>query len=274
MNQMDKKFIKAVRDNNVKLVKILLQDDSVNPATEDNEAIRLASIYGYTEIVKLLLQDDRVNPADNNNAAIGAAASLGRIDTVKLLLEHPKVNPAGDHNYAIRHAAEYGRTDVVKLLLQDPRVNPADENNHAIKWAVTKNYPEIVMLLLKDPRVDWRVVRDYPLIKMLLRQQTKDLKKQYITSYLAIQNNTTRTLDLDSDHKMTKSLLDPSIIKKISYDAIYDELCSNIPVNINVPPMKLIALANALKIDYNFKNIKWVELCAKVKTKIYMDIFH
>jgi len=50
--------------------------------------------------------------------------------------------------------------------------------------------------------------------------------------------------------------------KNISYRAPYEELCSLIKGEI--PPIKLIALANLLKIEYNM-NISWKELCGKVK---------
>ena len=58
------KFEKAVRENNIETVKKLLKDSEVDPADNDNYAIRCASEYGYIEIVKLLLADKRVDPAD------------------------------------------------------------------------------------------------------------------------------------------------------------------------------------------------------------------
>ena len=41
---------------------LILQDPRVDPTTNNNGAIILASVSGHTEIVKLLLQDPRVNP--------------------------------------------------------------------------------------------------------------------------------------------------------------------------------------------------------------------
>jgi len=48
------------------------------------------------------------------------------------------------------------------------------------------------------------------------------------------------------------------------YKGYYEQLCANIPKNMKVPPMKLILVADKLKIKYDRQNIDWVELCAKV----------
>jgi hypothetical protein len=42
----------------------------VDPSDDDNNAIKWAAQNGHPEVVKLLLQDDRVNPSAKNNLAI------------------------------------------------------------------------------------------------------------------------------------------------------------------------------------------------------------
>ena len=49
------------------------------------------SSNGYIEIVKILLQDNRVDPSDRNNYAIQCAMENGHIEIVKLLLKDKRV---------------------------------------------------------------------------------------------------------------------------------------------------------------------------------------
>ncbi len=51
----------ACRNNNVELIKILLENNKVNPTAENNFAIKHAYDYNYTKIIKLLLNDPRVS---------------------------------------------------------------------------------------------------------------------------------------------------------------------------------------------------------------------
>jgi len=302
---MNDEFIEAIKNNDIERVKTLLQDKGVDPSAYNNIAIIIAAMNGYTEIVKILLKDKRVDPSAWNNQAIRYAAENGRMEVVRLLLRDGRADPSTLDNYAIRYAARqghsdvvkillqdgrvdpstddnapireavlHGRTEVVKILLKDPRVDPSAENNHAIKWAIFYGRTEIVKLLLEDPRVDWRVVKDKPIVKDLLKQQDKELRDQYINSYLSLKKSVTKTLDLDPGQTTTKPLLKRKMIEQLSYRGIYEELCSSIPPNIKIPPMKLIALANALNIQYDFNNINWTELCAKVKASLNLVIFH
>lgn len=66
-------------------------DPRVNPAANDNIAIRVASTWGKTNVVKVLLEDPRVDPAAKNNDAIESARRSGRVETVRLLLTVPRV---------------------------------------------------------------------------------------------------------------------------------------------------------------------------------------
>jgi hypothetical protein len=71
--------------DNKELVKKILKS-GVNPAADDNYAIKLAAYKGRTEIVRLLLGDSRVDPSAHYNEAINLAAGRGHIEIVKLLL--------------------------------------------------------------------------------------------------------------------------------------------------------------------------------------------
>jgi ankyrin repeat protein len=51
----------------------------------------MASKNGHTEVVKLLLEDERVDPSTNKNWAIRQAYKREYINVIKLLLKHSKV---------------------------------------------------------------------------------------------------------------------------------------------------------------------------------------
>jgi hypothetical protein len=100
--QQQENFFEACERGDSGAVNRLLQDFSdLDPADEDNYAIRTASQQDHLSVVNRLLQDERVNPADDGNAAIGNASAQGRLSVVNRLLEDKRVNPAASGNCPI-----------------------------------------------------------------------------------------------------------------------------------------------------------------------------
>ena len=101
-------------------------DRGVNPAAENNHAIREAAGGGHLNVVRYLCElpaDRGVNPAASYNDAIRQAAGSGHLDVVRYLCELPPdrgVDPAVDDNNVIRHAAGRGHLDVVRYLCELP----------------------------------------------------------------------------------------------------------------------------------------------------------
>ena len=87
---MNNEFINAVETGNIDKVRLLLENPEIDPATNNNEAIRVASGRGHTEVVRMLLADPRTNPASNNNYPIRLASKNGHTEIVKLLLADPR----------------------------------------------------------------------------------------------------------------------------------------------------------------------------------------
>ncbi len=227
---MNKEFIEAAEMGDVDKVRVLLTNPKVNPAAHNNSAIRVASYNGRTEVVKLLLADPRVDPAVNNN-------------------------------YAIRIASERDHAEVVKLLLNDKKVDLATYDNYAILWASQRGHAEVVRLLLADPRVDWRLASTKIKDELIKNTETQ-LKTQLTTSYLSLE----RTSPQVRFEGKVKSAVPKEIIKQTTYLGPYEELCMTIK-NSEIPPVKLVALAKILKVDYDDK-IEWSKLCDKVKHAI------
>ena len=147
---------------NLNVIKVLLEDDRVDPSVEDDLAIRTAAEEGAAHIVELLLKNERVNPAAKNNEAFRQAVRYGHEDTVKILLEHSKkdnrIDPGANNNEAIKLSSELGYTEIVKLLIKhskdDKRIDPASNCNEALKRAHEGYNRDVTNLLLHDTRVN------------------------------------------------------------------------------------------------------------------------
>ena len=109
-------FYKAIADNNIKLTRLLLKDNLVNPNAEHDFALRYSCQYGKIDIVKLLLDDELFNPSSFKNLSLRTAAKYGHLNIVKLLLRYQGVNPDTCGNSPITLAAEYGHLEVEKYL--------------------------------------------------------------------------------------------------------------------------------------------------------------
>jgi ankyrin repeat protein len=112
-------FFNACNSNDLLLVKKLLIDPEVDPASHDSLILRQTAEKGFNNIVKLLLEDGRVDPAD-------------------------------DDSNSLHWAAENGHTDVIKLLLEDGRVDPFTMDSYALRWAALSGHIEVVVMLLKN----------------------------------------------------------------------------------------------------------------------------
>ena len=103
----------AARGGNLAEVDRLLSDARVDPAADNNGAIRLAASCIHSEdslaMVNRLLDDHRVNPAADDNNAIRMAAQSGRLDVVERLLLEPAVVACLLPEHVVRDAAVYRR---------------------------------------------------------------------------------------------------------------------------------------------------------------------
>ena len=96
---IQEKFYKAIKNNDINNVKSLLNDKRIDPSYDNNFAIQLASQNGHIDIVKLLLKDKRVDPSHDNNYIIRFAYNEGYLDIVNLLWQDQRVkNSLKNHN--------------------------------------------------------------------------------------------------------------------------------------------------------------------------------
>lgn len=178
-------FKEAIRQNDIELVKIMLQDPLIDP-TDSSEMppdapkakvpIKLAAERGWIEIVKLLLKYPQVNPTYGLLGAIGR----GHYETAVLLLADPrticdehhlifaierdyydlfekivsKFNPIPDRNRLLAYAGQFGAEKITRELLQDPLIDPNAYQGNSWIMAARNGHEKTLQLLLQDHRVD------------------------------------------------------------------------------------------------------------------------
>lgn len=142
----------SINTNNLLCLKVLLQDQRIDPSAHDHYAIRIACQYGHLEQVRELLK--YVDPSIDGHCPLRIAMLHGQVTVVNELLNDGRVDPSSRGNYAIQWASYYGHLEIVRKLLKDSRVDPSWGNSYAIQWASRNGHLEIVKELLKDSRVD------------------------------------------------------------------------------------------------------------------------
>jgi hypothetical protein len=75
-----------------------------------------ACAEGNCDTVKSLLKDCRVDPAHDNNFALRCACENGHIDIVKILLADNRLKPEGKESLSIQYARENDHDEIVRLL--------------------------------------------------------------------------------------------------------------------------------------------------------------
>ncbi len=123
---------------------------------------------------------------------------------------------------------------------------------------------EVVKLLLTDSRVDWRLAGN---TDQMVKDSENKLKSELTTSYLSLERSTPQ---IGFEGKV-KSQIPKEIIKQTVYSGPYEELCMAVK-NSEIPPVKLVALAKILKVEYDDK-IEWSKLCDKVKHAIFVSLY-
>jgi hypothetical protein len=138
----------AARNNNVKLVKIFLRENIIDPTYNSSFVLSWACQKGHSDIVQYLVgRFDFLNFAVNDNFCIQTAVERGHTEIVQQLLKAPHVDPSCNGNFCIQVACELGYLDIVRELLNDARVDPKTNSGYSLQQAQKNGHTEIVKLL-------------------------------------------------------------------------------------------------------------------------------
>ena len=186
-------FMKAIDRNDVEMVRTMLQDGSVNPASNDHDLFIRACDAGNEEIVKLLIEDERVDPGARNQLPLRIAVLHMNLELAKLLLDDPRVDPSKG---ALLSAVHNQDEDIIRLLLKDPRVYPGLT---PLKAERLDKLPAHRFLYLMDEyqyKPEYFLpALDHYLDKAVIRQKAQMLSRiQILQNHNVLPNNITNTL--------------------------------------------------------------------------------
>ena len=111
--ELQEYFIDSIDNGSFKLVKLFIQI-GVDVTQNDNIALELAVIHGYTKIVKMLI-DAGADVTVDENYLISIASDNGYTEIVKMFIDAGADVTAND-NWAIKLAFNNGHAEVVNLL--------------------------------------------------------------------------------------------------------------------------------------------------------------
>lgn len=176
--------------NDLAVLELLFKDKKVNPAHNDNEAIRTASRLNRAKAMARLLREPAVMSSCNTRVILLRAfeyveklvknpITANRVDwpndsfhmsvktpeewqqdlndhlgLIMLLLQERRVDPSFRDNYPMRWAAKNGFLEIVDLLLRHEKASPVDQGESALYLASQNGHYAVVQRLLQDPRVD------------------------------------------------------------------------------------------------------------------------
>ena len=200
-----KQFMNAVRKGNAEQVREFLYNHNVDPSSDNQDALQLASVLGQTEIVRILLEDPRVDPSVDHQWAVINAVRKGNVDIVRLFLADPRVDPSVDDSVMLYNAVHSNNIEIVKILLADPRVDPSLHGQEALTVACYQYYTPIVRLLLADPRVNPRITPEKALILQTIDVQ--ELLHTYGTNIPQFLISVDNALEKESLRQTAKGLV-------------------------------------------------------------------
>jgi ankyrin repeat protein len=108
-------LIKSVESGFLEGVKLAIKLGSARVIENDRSILNRAAFFGHYKIVKYLLQFNTIDIHYRLDAPLRHASEFGHIDVVKLLLQRGADAQAID-DYAIKAAITNNHTEVVELL--------------------------------------------------------------------------------------------------------------------------------------------------------------
>ena len=235
-----------------------------------NERLIKASEDGDINKVKQLIEEGAdVNHAENKdgNTPLIWASRYGYFNIVKELIEHgANVNQgADDKNSPLMFAIVKGNLEIVKYLISKG-ANVNQRNNFRstpLSLANIIGHLEIVKYL-SEHDADWSPIKNKPIFTEIIKEEMNKLKSELTENYLSIERGTPQTI---TGTGKIKSSIPKNLLLKTVYEKNYQEYCGS-SIDGKLPPIRLIALANILKLDYSL-DISWSDLCNRVKNVLY-----
>jgi hypothetical protein len=131
----------AARDDDYTALSLFLEIGKADFSYLNNEILKIVCTYGFTRSLAVILRSD-INPARDDNVAIKLAAIENHDDVVRVLLTHEKVNPAAEDNIVLSTAISHKNYKMIDDLMNHTlvcgfySVEPTHPNNLPIYEAL------------------------------------------------------------------------------------------------------------------------------------------
>ena len=171
-------FTQSCEKGYLNYVKIFLKNPNIKIDYEFNIALRTAVKNNQYKIVKFLLQYEKVNPRAKNDESLREAAKRNNKDIINLLLEHD-LNIVSKNNSFIRNVVCNNEVELLKKVFNNK--NYKSKSTYIAAWeeAAIKKNKEIINYLLE--RNDYNIVdKAHDLIKRLVKESDLEYLKVLI----------------------------------------------------------------------------------------------
>lgn len=234
----DSMLKEAVDANQPAIVSLLLREPLIDPAFDDNYAIKKASEMGYTDIVRILLSDSRIDPEDSLILAI----QNNHLGVVRQLLNDIRTNVKANDNQALMTAVYgYGIDyEIVRELIRSMEVDITARNNAAIRKFITDGDLRLVQLVFEETVLDPAFDDNTPLAL------AANFGHHDIVAYLLRQRNVVENIDPSAEYvKLDPLILEATYGNTINAGSIdrmtpLDRLCGSIR-NMGIKQLRQLA---------------------------------
>ena len=143
----------------------MLEDNpSLNPAYQDNLALRTACKKGHLEIVERLLLDLRVDPSALNNMALNFAINRNNMGIIARLLRDTRVDVHQGYTWFVQHCGGIGSDKIslpiFRLFFDDPRMGISYKGQVVCNSPNLRTNIEVIEILLSHPATDPAILRE------------------------------------------------------------------------------------------------------------------
>jgi len=164
-------LMEVININNTNLIKTIIKSNNdVNPNFYNNHLFRMAVKNNNIKIIKLLLKDKRVNSKDLNNNALKNALKRKYYKIIKLLLK--KNNMC--NNFHIKFILKLVKTlniNISQIIVND-KINYNVNNNYLFKYIYMYSNSKLLKTIAKN-------IKSEDILQCIIKQNYDDITDKY-----------------------------------------------------------------------------------------------
>jgi ankyrin repeat protein len=162
----DTALLRALREENREVVKLLVRDERVDPTTDHCAALLAAAYHGWDDILQCLLREFASTEEDVSSAIfLACCSSIERVEIVAMLLQYIDVAPFEQGNEWLVEAVANGHYKIAQYFLENDVANAFFAGCHVFIAACRDGCLELVQYCLMIPDFDASVRNNLALIE-------------------------------------------------------------------------------------------------------------